>query len=96
MDYDGPSGPVWRVACQWYSWMDGPLTWSVLPRPMQWARMQPEPVDDLAFFTDSTQQSQMNCTPADNIRDKVRHTTHITAHLVLIYDPCKMGKSDSQ
>lgn len=38
-------------------------TCRVFPRPMQCARMQPDPCEDLAFLTDSQQQSHMNWTP---------------------------------
>lgn len=42
------------------------LTCNVFPRPIQWARMHPEPGDVFVFFTDSQQQSHMNWTPEEN------------------------------
>lgn len=39
------------------------FTCRVFPRPMQCARIQPDPGEELAVLTDSQQQSQINCTP---------------------------------
>lgn len=57
------------TSCKWHHMRKsiGPLhlthTCSVFPRPMQWARRQPEPGDDFTFTMDSQQLSHMNCTP---------------------------------
>ena len=51
-------------------------TCRVFPRPMQWARMHPEPDDFSVFFIDSQQQSQMNCTPGT--RSKGRQTKRLS------------------
>lgn len=39
------------------------ITCRVFPRPMQCASMHPDPDEELAFLTDSQQQSHMNWTP---------------------------------
>ncbi len=45
------------------------FTCRVFPRPMQCARMQPDPGEEFAFFTDSQQLSQINWTPSAEKRE---------------------------
>lgn len=74
----GSSG-IQRLYLQQTCWGLEPKTkesvWTcrVLPRPMQWARIQPEPWEELAVLTDSQQLSQINWTP-------VIHNTHTERH----------------